>query len=81
MPIRVLIDMPARKPLAKLRSIQSVEVHLLPEVEVTPVPRPAEVPADLASEIEAIFCTYPPVNLEQMGSCGSCRFPPQATRN
>jgi phosphoglycerate dehydrogenase-like enzyme len=67
MPIHVLIDMPAQQSLlAKLRSIQSVEVHLLPEVEVTPVPRPAEVPADVVSEIEAIFCTYPPVNLEQM---------------
>ena len=36
------------------------------ETEVTPVPRPAEVPADLAPEIDAMFCTYPPVNLDEM---------------
>ena len=36
------------------------------ETEVTPVPRPAEVPADLAPEIDAMFCTYPPVNLHEM---------------
>jgi phosphoglycerate dehydrogenase-like enzyme len=67
MPTHVLIDMPTQPSfLAKLRSIDGLEIHLLPEVEVTPVPRPAEVPADIVAEIGAMFCTYPPVNLEQM---------------
>ena len=67
MPTHVLIDMPVQQSfLANLRTVAGVEVHLLPEVEVTPVPRPAEVPAEIVAEIEAMFCTYPPVNLEQM---------------
>jgi phosphoglycerate dehydrogenase-like enzyme len=52
--------------LVRLRGIAGLELHLLPEVEVTPVPRAAEVPADLVADIEAMFCTYPPVNLEKM---------------
>jgi phosphoglycerate dehydrogenase-like enzyme len=65
--MRVLIDMPRHQGfLAKLRNISGVEVNLLPETEVTVVPKPAEVPAELVPDIEAIFCTYPPVNIEQM---------------
>jgi phosphoglycerate dehydrogenase-like enzyme len=67
MALRVLIDMPVQQDfLAQLRNIQGVEVDMLPEREVTPVPRPAEVPGGLAPEIDAIFCTYPPVNIEAM---------------
>ena len=67
MATRVLIDMPVQHSfLAKLRSIDGVEVEVLPETEVTPVPRPAEVPADLAIGTEALFCTYPPVNIGDM---------------
>ena len=67
MPMRVLIDMPVQKTLLrKLQDLKEVTVDVLPETEVTPVPRPAEVPADLAPEIDAMFCTYPPVNLHEM---------------
>jgi phosphoglycerate dehydrogenase-like enzyme len=67
MPMRVLIDMPVQKTLLrKLQDLMEVTVDVLPETEVTPVPRPAEVPADLAPEIDAMFCTYPPVNLHEM---------------
>lgn len=62
----VLIDMPVQPDfLAKLR--QSVSrVDFLSETEVTPVPRPGEVPADLLSHVEVIFCTYPPINIQLM---------------
>lgn len=67
MPLRVLIDMPVHQgSLAELQSIDGIEVDILPETEITPTPRPAEVPADLAMKVEAIFCTYPPVNIDQM---------------
>ena len=65
--MRVLIDMPVQQTLLrKLQDLAEVTVDVLPETEVTPVPRAAEVPADLAPEIDAIFCTYPPVNLDEM---------------
>jgi phosphoglycerate dehydrogenase-like enzyme len=67
MPIRVLINMPVHEQsLASLRAIQGIEVDLLPEHEVTPVPRPADLPAALAAEAGAIFCTYPPVDIDSM---------------
>ena len=65
--MRVLIDMPVQQTLLRsLQDLEDVTVDVLPETEVTPVPRPAEVPADLASEIDAMFCTYPPFNLDEM---------------
>ena len=65
--MRVLIDMPVQQTLLrKLQDLAEVTVDVLPETEVTPVPRAAEVPADLAPEIDAMFCTYPPVNLDEM---------------
>ncbi len=65
--MRVLIDMPVQQDLLrKLQDLEDVTVDVLPETEVTPVPRPADVPADLAPEIDAMFCTYPPLNLDQM---------------
>jgi len=65
--MHVLIDLPVQPDLLrKLQNLEGVAVHMAAEKEVTPVPRPVEVPADLAPEIDAIFCTYPPVNLDQM---------------
>lgn len=67
MPTQILVDMPVHtRFLEMLRSMEDIEVHVLPETEVTPVPRPAEVPAELVPDIEAMFCTYPPVNIDQM---------------
>jgi phosphoglycerate dehydrogenase-like enzyme len=67
MPIRVLIDMPVQQDfLRQLQELEGVSVDVMPEKEVTPVPRPGEVPRDLAPEIDALFCTYPPVNLNQL---------------
>jgi phosphoglycerate dehydrogenase-like enzyme len=67
MPLRVLIDMPVQpRLLADLQRLEGVTVDLLPGTEVTPVPRPAEVPVDLTPEIDAMFCTYPPVNIDRM---------------
>src|SRR5215204_1559789 len=69
MATHVLIDMPLQPSfLAKLRSIEGMEVDTLPETEVAPVARPADVPADLAPRIDAMFCTYPPVNVGDMRS-------------
>ena len=68
MATQILVDMPVHTGfLEKLRSMKGIEVHVLPETEITPVPRPAEVPAELVPGIEAMFCTYPPVNIDQMG--------------
>lgn len=65
--MRVLIDMPVQQNLLrKLQGLQEVTVDLMPETEVTPIPRPGNVPAHLAPDIDAMFCTYPPVNLDQM---------------
>jgi phosphoglycerate dehydrogenase-like enzyme len=64
---QILVDMPVHTGfLEKLRSMGGIEVHVLPETEVTPVPRPADVPGELAPGIDAMFCTYPPVNIDQM---------------
>lgn len=65
--MRVLIDMPVYQDfLDKLRNTRGVALDFLSETEVTPIPRRGEVPEHLLPEVEAIFCTYPPVNIEQM---------------
>lgn len=64
---RILIDMPVHESFLKeLLGINSVQVDLLPGSEVSPIARPAEVPSHLETEIDAMFCTYPPVNFERM---------------
>jgi phosphoglycerate dehydrogenase-like enzyme len=65
--MRVLIDMPVQKDLLrKLQDLEEITVDVMPETEVTPVPRPGDVPSPLAPEIDAMFCTYPPINLDKM---------------
>lgn len=65
--MHILIDMPVQPDLLRdLQGLKAVTVHLMPETEVTPVPSPAQVPEDLAPEMDAVFCTYPPVNVDRM---------------
>jgi phosphoglycerate dehydrogenase-like enzyme len=65
--MHVLIDMPLQQDLFRtLKELDDVVVDVMPVKEVTPVPQAGTVDTELAPEIDALFCTYPPLNFDEM---------------
>lgn len=61
---RVLVDVPAHAAtIARIRAAHpQVELHLVPE----PEERSRELPSEWLANADALFCTFPPTNFEEM---------------
>src|SRR5437867_12308055 len=67
MDTRILIDMPVHQErLAELQSWDGTHIDLLPPQEVSPQARAADVPPDILSAADLLFCTVPPCGFAGM---------------